>query len=147
MNASKVTIDPQKLRFDKMSNAKRTQLRKQNMLDLIKSKPFGTPITLDEFAAVGAFTTPSAHNLLKHMIKEGIISKDKSGNKVCYSVNGTPRITRPAEITHVLPIKTLEAYARDFAWEHHSDSLREFIKHMETIELDIRRKASGGGTN
>ena len=44
MDATKLTVSPDTLRFQKMSRGKRAKLRRQNIIDLINSKPYGTPI-------------------------------------------------------------------------------------------------------
>jgi hypothetical protein len=157
MDASKVTVSPETLRFKKMSPGKRSELRRKNIIELIESKPFGTPITLAEFAAVCSFTDASAHAMLTTMVKKGIISKNPiSKAKIAYSVNGEPRVIKPKTEVEPTPTrqidmdvvgheKTLGDYAKDFAWQHNSDSLREFVKYMDSVELDIRRLISGGG--
>lgn len=167
MEASKVTINPDVIRFQKMDRAKRTKLRRQNIIDLIKSKPYGTPIKLAEFAYVAQCTDASAYALIKTMIKKGIISKDYiSRFRITYSVNSEPRTITPAQKPTAAPqaaleleppvvaetsaepvtapTRSLEDYAREFAWEHNSDSLREFIKFMDGKELDMRRQLDRG---
>lgn len=166
MEASKVSINPDFIRFEKMPRGKKTALRRQNVIDLIKSKPLGTPIVLSEFQAVTGHTTEtSAWALIKTMIKKKKISRvavEGRVNKFCYVVNDAktvkpaaiaapPHATpeKPAETaaprarTTEMPAKNLTSYAREFAWESNSDSLRDFIKWMDGKELDLRRTMQG----
>lgn len=141
MDASKLTVNPEAIRLNKMSFKKRSALRRQNILDLINSKPFGTPITLEEFAAVAQLTGPAVHSLLATMVKNGIITKDKITHfKIAYAVTGAVHtIAAPRQKP------TLESLAREYAWKHDTDSLRGFIKWMNEQELSVRRMVDGGG--
>jgi hypothetical protein len=158
MEASKLTIDPEHLRFKKLPLKKRAELRKRNVIDLIRSKPIGTPIANYEFQTVMA-TRGSGHTslILKKMLEKGVITRvpadGKSGSS--YVVNAdvktkpkqidTPPQVEPQEITATpTDFKTLEDYAKDFSWKQGSDSLREFVTYMEKVELDLRRLLSGG---
>jgi hypothetical protein len=154
MDASKLTVSPDKLRFQKMSPTKRLLLRRKNVIDLIKSKPYGSPITLAEFQAVTQLRgSGGVHSLLMSMVKKGMITKEKTNHRnIAWTVTGEPRIVKPArhpveppKEVETMQIKSLEEYAREFSWQHNSDSLREFVKFMDNIELDLRRLLSGGG--
>lgn len=157
MQASKLTIDPDKLRFEKMTHAKRSKLRRQNVIDLINSKPYGTPITMREF--VDVTQTTSVQGLLKTMIKKGVITKQPiTHRKIAYSVNGAPKtIKPPVELVVATPppaehqgttnrlgrgtvYQSVQDYAKDFYWETSSTDLREFIKWMDHKELELRRE-------
>lgn len=70
MDVSKLTIDPEKLKFTKMPAVKRTQLRERNIIDLIRSKPAGTYISGAEFAAVTGKTSSNVLTMIHSMEKE-----------------------------------------------------------------------------
>lgn len=160
MDASKLTIDPDKLRFQKMSHKKRSELRRKNMLDLINSKPAGTALSLQEFEAVTRTSSANVHAVIQHMVKEGVVTKtlvEGTKNRYCYSVVAAVTVKAPKEVpqpaitettaaaTEQFPAMTLGDYARDYAWESNDDSLRGFVKWMDGKELDVRRMLSGGG--
>src|SRR5437764_15310586 len=89
MDATKLTVSPDTLRFQPMARGKKTKLRRQNIIDLIQSKPSGTPIGLQEFAVVTQTTPSNAWRLVRTMIKRGAISQDRiSERRAAYRVNG-----------------------------------------------------------
>jgi hypothetical protein len=167
MQASKVSINPNFIKFENMSPGKRAQLRRQNIIDLIRSKAAGTFIPMSEFQAVTQHKKASgAWSLIQGMIKAKIISRvpiDGTYNKYSYVVNEDVKTIKsavtsaaPTEMpssmtastsrtrtTVETPQKSLTSYAREFAWESNSDSLRDFIKWMDGKELDLRRMISG----
>jgi hypothetical protein len=97
MDISKLTVDPEKLRFQPMLRGKRSALRRQNVIDLINSKPFGTCIKLKEFAAVCACTVPTAQAIVNRLVRQGIVTKTTYSPKaIGYSVNGDVRVLKPA---------------------------------------------------
>lgn len=153
MEASKVSVSAHYLKFERMGRNKKADLRRRNVLDLIRSKPSGTPITLAEFQEVCAFTTTAgAYGLIKTMLDRGTIVREVEGlNRHSYYIAADAvkrerekeRGTTPqTEIVTPPATNALTDYAKQFAWEKNSDSLREFIKYMDGIELDIRRKTS-----
>lgn len=156
MDASKLTIDPEKLRFQKMMPGKRAQLRRKNMIDLINSKPAGTPLRLEEFEAVTRTSSANVHSVIQNMVKDGVITKtlvEGTKNRYCYSVVSNVKVKQPklpaVPITETAPVQqfpaqTIEDYAREYSWEANNDSLRGFVKWMDGKELDIRRLLSGG---
>jgi len=156
MQASSVTISPETLRFNKMSPGKKAKLRRKNIIELIKSKPVGTPIRLREFAAVTLTKAENCQRVLRQMVKEGVLSSEKLGphksSPVAYFVNNA-RITRTTATDRSAPpptepafspryTRTVSDYAKDYYWETHDDSLHGFVAWMDKIELQLRR---GGG--
>lgn len=158
MEASKLTISPERLRFDPMTKGKRAKLRHQNILDLINSKPAGTPISLLDFTRVTGSKDATVHAMLKTMIKWGVIIRVPSeGNNrsYCYTVVGkavTKAQAQPAPVDtrgddepkRAQATKTITEYAKEFVWESNSDSLRDFVKWMDGKELDLRRLSDKG---
>lgn len=139
MEASKLQISPEHLRFKPMTKGKRSALRRENIKALIRSKPAGTVLGLADFAAATQATEASAYSMLKTLIKRGEIIKipdDLHNRRYSYVVNEPTKtkITKPADQPKVqlqpgcMDLKQLEAKAKDFAWQEDSDSLREFIK-------------------
>lgn len=143
MEASKVSFSKETLRFTKMTRGKKANLRRQNIIDLINSRSYGSPISLTEFAVVTASSQSSAYALIKSMVKKGIITKQViSPRRTSYSVNGEVKVVKP--VASIKPTnKVLGDYAKEFAWDTNSDSLREFVKFMDNKELDLRRQMGG----
>jgi hypothetical protein len=92
--------------------------------------------------------------MLRTMLKKGTIGRVELDKPKTYSyfVNeGT--ITKPKRepakevkpLDTQPPFQTLGDYAKQYAWEANSDSLREFVRWMDGKELDLRRMLSGGG--
>ncbi|MDE2106077.1 MAG: hypothetical protein KGL39_53130 [Patescibacteria group bacterium] len=132
MDASKVTVSADTLRFQKMDKGRKTKLRRQNIIDLIKSKAYGTPITLAEFGTAAQLTASSAYSLIETMVKNGVISKDKlEGQKYAYRVNGAVWVSKKPETAQVKPLGNAAELARDFYWQTGSDSLHEFVQWLE----------------
>ena len=139
MEASHLKINPDHLRFKPMSFGKKTALRRENIKALIRSKPAGTPISLQEFARVTMIKAPSAHSLLRTMIQRGDLTKtpiEGKQRRFSYSVNEDVKVmTAPPLPTLTLPLPDAASYtvdeitskAKDFSWDKESDSLREFI--------------------
>lgn len=144
MEASKLKISPEHLRFKPMPKAKRSALRRENIKALIRSKPAGTVIALADFSAATQSSQASAHSMVKTMIKRGEIIKvyaEGHARRYAYVVNepvvkqpAKPKATpQPAEqapepTPAALDLDALVAKAKDFVWSENSDSLREFIK-------------------
>lgn len=143
MDASKVTVSPEYLRFTPLTRYKRADLRRKNIIDLIRSKPSGTPISLAEFSAVCDFKgTSAAHAILGRMVKAGTIVRQQEGiNRYSYYVAAdavntqTPATTAdpmPEPITKHISEKptdsTIADLAKEFYWNYNSDNLHEFIK-------------------
>lgn len=139
MEASKLSISPEHLRFKPMSRAKRSALRRENIKALIRSKPAGTVLSLADFAAATQSSEGAVYSMLKTMIKRGAIIKiadDLHKSKYSYVVNEPVTKAQAAKEKPLdtrlkkdcMTIADLEAKAKDFAWSEDSDSLREFIK-------------------
>ena len=94
MDPSKLTISPDTLRFQKMARGKKSKLRRQNIIDLINGKPYGTPISYTEFAAATQTAPSATRSLVRTMARKGIVSQDQiSPYRITYRVNG-PITTR-----------------------------------------------------
>ena len=141
MEASKLSISPEHLRFKPMTRAKRSELRRQNIKALIRSKPAGTVLSLADFAAATQSSEGAVFSMLKTLTKRGEIIKiadDVHNRKYSYVVNEPvskkqaakekPLDTRQKDC---LTMDDLQARAKDFAWSENSDSLRDFIKWIE----------------
>lgn len=138
MDASKVTVSPDTLRFTKMSRGRKAKLRRQNIVDLINSKPYGTPITLAEFGSVTQLSIAGAYSLIETMVKHGVVSKDKlDGNRYTYRVNGAVWVTKQPETSPELAPKPtvtdseLRQLAKEFYWQTASNDLHEFVAWLE----------------
>jgi hypothetical protein len=150
MDASKLTISPDTLRFQKMSRTRKAKLRRQNVIDLIRSKPYGTPITLAEFAQVAQVTDNGAFGILRYMVRKGMLNKDVINRRhVAYTINGPITVRRPATKTEPAAMppaettnyaKAVAEYAKEFYWTSRSDSLHEFLDWLDKRELELRRK-------
>lgn len=157
---ARVKISPETLKYNKTLTAgKRTQLRKQNIIDLINSKPSGTPITNAQFAKVTAHRFANgAGSIVTQMVKDGILARVQtrpdSKAPYTYTVIGkvktkkhkhdypeAPSTPPASQDTGTVHIKSLTEYAVEFAWERNSDSLREFVQWMDGKELNLRRLA------
>lgn len=128
MQASRVQIGPDLLKSGKLTRAKKKLLREKLIKDHIRSRPYGVAISLKELSAICHYKTPGEVGpLLNEMIKLGSLCREKvPGQKgYSYTVSGEVHITTNKKE------KSLVDYAKDFAWEHDSDGLREFIIHME----------------
>lgn len=137
MDASKLTIDPSHLRFDKMTGSRKIKLRKENIKALIRSRPAGSPIQYKEFAAVAATSEGNVYSMMKTMIKKGEIHKidsDERGQRYAWAVDEAKVIVpkKPkANAPKTYSVEELIEEAKSFAWRENTDSLRGFITSME----------------
>lgn len=154
MEASKLVISAENLRFKPMSRGKRSQLRKENIKALIRSRPAGSKITSKDSQAVTGAKYQTAWAMLNAMVKKGeIIRTPMPGKTKLYSwvVNEDVKVTKPSvdeapsadkqdtpersqPDEHTATDRTpssLLAAAKDFAWATNSDSLREFVAWYE----------------
>lgn len=157
MEASKLVISAENLRFKPMSRGKRSQLRKENIKALIRSRPAGSKITSADFQAVTGAKYQTIWSMLNSMIRKGEITRTPMPGKTkLYSwvVNEDVKVTKPSvdeapsadkqdtpersqPDEHTATDKTpssLLVSAKDFAWETNSDSLREFVQWYELAE-------------
>jgi hypothetical protein len=156
MEASKVTINPDKLKYEQMTKKQRNELRGRNIIDLIRNTPAGERITLMQFKEASGYRTfQSADGKLKSMIMQGLISRIELDRPktYTYSINdGTVLAPKrePAKEVKPLdaqpPFQSLGDYAKQYAWEANSDSLRDFVRWMDGKELDLRRMLWGGSS-
>lgn len=130
MEASKLQISPSTLRFERMTKGKRAELRRKNIISLIRSTPVGTPISLAEFQAVTQHTTvASTYALLKGMEKKKLIARTSEGPKqYSYAVLGDTNIVKPKVEVFTPDISNITDMAKEYAWTYNDDSLRGFIK-------------------
>lgn len=152
MEVSQATISPKTLELNRLSKVKKTNLRRKLIVEYILSKPSGELIRMAAFQHVGQFsTTPNANAFVNRMLRDGIIARF-AGDKprtYYYAVTGAVRLKKPADkaveaqdsenpVT-VSSNHQLTDYAKQFAWERNSDSLREFVEYMDGKELELRR--------
>lgn len=154
MEVSQATISAKTLDLNRLNKTKKTNLRRKLVIEYIQSKPSGEIIRMAEIQKAGQFsTTPNTNAFIKRMLRDGIITRYK-GDKprtYYYAVTGAVRIKKPANVAEepqaaskpatVSNNHLLTDYAKQFAWEHNSDSLREFVEYMDGKELELRRLA------
>lgn len=154
MEVSQATISPKTLDLNRLNRAKKTNLRRKLIIEYIQSKPSGQIIRMAEIQRVGQFTTtPNTNMFINRMMRDGIIARYK-GDKprtYYYAVTGAIRVKKladaPVEAQDDNKMPTvgtnhqLTDYAKQFAWERNSDSLREFVEYMDGKELKLRRLA------
>jgi DNA-binding MarR family transcriptional regulator len=152
MEVSQATISPKTLDLNRLSKTKKTNLRRKLVIEYIQSKPSGEIIRMAEIQRVGQFTTtPNTNMFVNRMLRDGIITRYK-GDKprtYYYAVTGAVRVKKPANQAEeaqgadkpatVSNNHQLTDYAKQFAWERNSDSLREFVEYMDGKELQLRR--------
>lgn len=173
MEVSKVTLTDQtraRLQNPTLGRLRRQELRRELVMEYIKTKPNGSIFTTGEINKV-AF--PEGHlrsnvlKFIKAMKRDHLIDIEAIPNTYKYILIPTdattvkkpeqklepvwkaaPESEQPTTQASDAPM-TLSDYARDFAWEKNSDSLREFITFMDGKELDLRRllDRGGGGTD
>ena len=136
MEASKLTISPEHIRFKTLTPAKRAELRRENIKALVRSKPAGTIIMLPEFAMVTAGKPGTVHAMLKTMLKKGVITRQTDDNfkaRFSYTVNEDVKVKKPRAEPVAKKQDTSEIVekAKEFVWEQNSDSLRDFIKWLK----------------
>lgn len=127
-------IHPDHLRFNPMSRAKKLELKRENIKALIRSKPAGTIITINEFARVCASSEQNTYSMLKTMIKRKDIIRipsEERGQRYSWAVNeGKVRVAAKAPVARY-ELATIVDKAKEFAWQKDSDSLRAFITWLE----------------
>lgn len=140
MDASKLTIHPDHLRFKPMAHSKKLELRRENIKALIRSKPAGTRIDMKDFAKVTGTDPHLTASMIKTMVKRKEIIKIPMWNhakRYNWAVANDYRVKKPANLpeTTVQLVKPDTAFLADqamkFVWEKDSDSLREFVKWLE----------------
>lgn len=154
MEVSQATITPKTLELNRLNKTKKTNLRRKLVIEYIQSKPSGEIIRMAAFQREGQFsTTPNTNAFINRMLRDGIITRYK-GDKprtYYYAVTGAVRVKKPANQAEeaqgaekpatVSSNHLLTDYAKQFAWERNSDSLREFVEYMDGKELELRRLA------
>lgn len=125
--------------------------RKEELKQLIKNAKNGK-ITMVKLAKEVKVSTPTVKNLLKEMVDEGIIIDEKisermhrytviedSGVDASETVEQKPEVVESKSEERVQrPSRGLETNTNDiverakkFAWDHNSDSLRDFIASLQ----------------
>ena len=152
MGVSKLTVSQKTYDLNYLGKKKKTNLRRKAIIELIQSKPAGEIIKTGEIQAVGQFTTyANAWSFINRMTRDGVIARYESEKpkSYYYAVTGAMRITKPGQqsSSETSPVidpstkPTLAEYAKNFAWSHNSDSLRDFVRYMDGKELELRRLA------
>lgn len=135
MEASKLVISPENLRFKPLPRKRKLELRRENIKAYIKSKPAGTVISFSEFANITSQSEPNVYSMIKTMVKRGEILKIQSedhGQRYSWVVNDlTEKAIKHPKTTLRYDVVTLTQMAKEFAWREDSDSLRKFIKSLE----------------
>jgi hypothetical protein len=128
MQASRVTIGPDLLSSGKLNRAKKKALREKLIKEYINSRPYGSAISLKELSSVCQYKSPGEVGpLLSEMVSLGVLCRERIPGKNAYSYT----VAGELHITTTKAEKTLIDYAKDYAWQHDTDSLREFIIYME----------------
>jgi hypothetical protein len=138
MEATKVQVRSHTLSLAQkpLTQKKRRELRKQAIIEHIKSVGMMTPIQEPDFARVAAMPEGSVNNLLRQMVDEGLIQREVIGHKkICYTVQaGKIKVLRQASVRWTAP--QLEELAKDFSWKHSEldqhNSLKSFIDWLKS---------------
>lgn len=161
MQASKVTITPETRAAAErpLSRADRHNMQREQIMAYIRNKPAGTPINVRKMGERIGLIGNQLIQLplfLQRMVRDRLITMEgEKGTEyrtftVLTDVKTIPPEPQP-EPESVPPPQppvsnhTLSVYAKEFAWEKDSDSLREFVGWMDGKELDLRRLIDGGG--
>jgi hypothetical protein len=165
MEASKVSFTAETSRQMEapLTRPRYTELRRANILAYIRDKPNGTPIATRELAEVSqnrsyqrTGKTSAINGFIKNMECDGLLILETipgSRKRRYYPTAGprppasNPRLERQngaACQQEPEGNRTLTDMAKDFAWSHDSDSLREFVAWMDGQELDLRRMIDQG---
>lgn len=99
MEASKVTISPQTLNGPIMTRKRKLKLRRSLILEYIRSKPAGTPISTSELIQAGQYKSyGSGWQQLQTMKKKGIIIQEQipKSYKSIWIIPGDARVSKPA---------------------------------------------------
>lgn len=140
--AARTVVSPETIRRAEipLTHKQKVQIKQDRVKALIKSKPAGTRIMLEDFLADGIFNnTASAYGFLKTMIKKGIIGKTEIGLKQYsyYVPDGTtivpPSPAAPPKPKAILAVDKVEQKAMQFSWEcpEHYNDLHEFVKWLK----------------
>lgn len=156
MEASKVTLtkETKKSADRELNRTERRDLQRESIMAYIRSRPAGTPINVRHMAnhlVLSKSRTTVLPTFLKHMVRDGLITMEgeKGTARRIFSVCADAKtIVPPAEPIPDEPVtpppatnSTLTQYAKQFAWETNSDSLREFVVYMDGKELELLRGA------
>ncbi len=131
MEARRVQITPitqQKL-AGPLSLSERIALRRNKIIEYIKSKPLGTPIRVEEFALEAKLSKANAQIYITKMIEDGTIFREAiTPKKFCFSVQDSQvKVIRTATMRWSAP--ELEDVAMRYVWSHaeQQNDLRNFI--------------------
>jgi hypothetical protein len=159
MDASKVTIAKQTLHNSLLSQKDRIRLRRERVVEYIRSVPAGTPIKPVDIMRHAGIDLSSATRtaFFNSMVRDGIITKEPvfGTHKFTFTVVGDAKTIVPPkpkeepvveeadkpadEVAVRSDTTTLESLAKEFAWKNNSDSLREFVEWMDGKELEALR--------
>lgn len=112
----------------KMTREKKRLLREKLIKEYIQRRPYGAAISYSEFARICRYKNEQeSWAIITRMVKEGQITRERIPGKRTFSYTVAGLVT----VTKTKFKDNLEALAKDFAWEHGSDSLRDFINHLK----------------
>lgn len=152
MEVSKLSFTEEtrlKLQNPTLTRKRRNELRTELIIDYIRNKPQGTPISIKELCSAARYPSnkyKTGYGHIQKMIQRGLISQERTGpgrrakgiytvigdaKKIVQSTTPTkPVIVKPKTIEPTNTQHIVEA-AKKFAWEHNSDSLRAFIATLQ----------------
>lgn len=133
MQASKVTISPNIVSNPLASYQRRNELRTEAILAVLRKTPAGTPLATKQLIVPANMNYWTGLDFLKRMVASGIISMERVPQKHKYYftiLKDSATTTKTAsKLTALLPSDVADK-ARDWAWVHNSNDLRDFIKHL-----------------
>lgn len=152
MQASKVHLSAETLQAMNrpMTSDQRYALRRQRAIDFIKSKPTGTKLSIGDICrAAGVYPSSSQNFFMNKMKADGTLTQHKNLDDLfgSWTVNEDVKTSlmpslssdfkAPRSLTLDPPPqeKDIVGLAKDYYWQTSSDSLREFIKWLDTKEL------------
>lgn len=158
MEASKVEVREELIKFKPISNKAKNALRKQRIKDLIERRPYMSRINSLDMAEAAQLSPAGAWAMALRMVQQGeIVKHNLSAKTYAFTLNPPVTVTAPATVNRPAEASkaaeaaptgpesttqaTLVQYAKDFAWKTGSDSLREFVAYMDGKELELRRLA------
>lgn len=139
MEVSAVKVRPETFQLAErpMKAGRRRELRRELIVEYIKSKPYGKRIKMAEFEKVGQFKThQNTAVFVKRMMRDGVIVRhDLSLRKFFYTVPGqvkTKTVSTPpprGDSGARFTAQEIEQRAKDFSWANpdNQNDLRKFI--------------------
>lgn len=105
MEASKISVNPELLKFRPLTLMQQRKIREQRIIELIRSKPAGTKIKLRDFAAVIEMTPDSTARLIHKMIERKKLSQFPATGQArkSYTVLADVKVQKAGPPAAVLP--------------------------------------------